>query len=69
MYGIKQCIHTTNNIDVFVVGIKGFASQDDIAEFNADDARKRLMGFRRQYCLDRVCEIRKNRMYNDLYNL
>lgn len=57
-YGIKAYYHTNSGGDVYIVGLRGYQGDKDVAEFSLKEAKKQLGKVRNEYCMKRVLEMR-----------
>ena len=58
MYGIKSFIELGGGGGVYIVGNRELTSKNDVAEYTLKAARRRLGDMRKEYCKNRVQELR-----------
>lgn len=61
MYGIKSFIELGGGGGVYIVGNRELTSKNDVAEYTLKAARRRLGDMRKEYCKNRVQELRAER--------
>lgn len=58
MYGIKGFIELGGGGGVYIVGNRELTNKNDVAEYTLKAARRRLGDMRKEYCKNRVAELR-----------
>ena len=61
MYGIKGFSELGGGGGVYIVGNRELTSKNDVAEYTLKAARRRLDDMRKEYCKNRVQELRAER--------